>query len=86
MPMRWQDRQTLAEKMDFRERYEELCRIMEKEYDVLLINQDIQNKVKSRLEKNQRDYVLREQMKLSVKNWAMTCSLKSMSMRRNWKN
>ena len=50
--------------MDFRERYEELCRIMEKEYDVLLINQDIQNKVKSRLEKNQRDYVLREQMKL----------------------
>ena len=34
------------------------------EYDVLLINQDIQNKVKSRLEKNQRDYVLREQMKL----------------------
>ena len=33
-------------------------------YDVLLINQDIQNKVKSRLEKNQRDYVLREQMKL----------------------
>ena len=64
MPMRWKDRQTLAEKMDFRERYEELCRIMEKEYDVLLINQDIQNKVKSRLEKNQRDYVLREQMKL----------------------
>ena len=64
MPMRWQDKQTLAEKMDFRERYEELCRIMEKEYDVLLINQDIQNKVKSRLEKNQRDYVLREQMKL----------------------
>ena len=64
MPMRWQDRQTLAEKVDFRERYEELCRIMEKEYDVLLINQDIQNKVKSRLEKNQRDYVLREQMKL----------------------
>ena len=64
MPMRWQDRQTLAEKMDFRERHEELCRIMEKEYDVLLINQDIQNKVKSRLEKNQRDYVLREQMKL----------------------
>ena len=62
--MRWQDRQTLAEKVDFRERYEELCRIMEKEYDVLLINQDIQNKVKSRLEKNQRDYVLREQMKL----------------------
>ena len=64
MPMRWQDRQTLAEKVDFRERYEELCRIMDKEYDVLLINQDIQNKVKSRLEKNQRDYVLREQMKL----------------------
>ena len=64
MPMRWQARQTLAEKMDFRERYEELCRIMEKEYDVLLINQDIQNKVKNRLEKNQRDYVLREQMKL----------------------
>ena len=54
----------MAEKMDFRERYEELCRIMEKEYDVLLINQDIQNKVKSRLEKNQRDYVLREQMML----------------------
>ena len=64
MPMRWQDRQKLAEIIDFRERYEELCRIMEKEYDVLLINQDIQSKVKSRLEKNQREYVLREQMKL----------------------
>ena len=64
MPMRWMDRQQLVEKIDFRERYEALCQIMEKEYDVLLINQDIQNKVKSRLEKNQREYVLREQMKL----------------------
>ncbi len=62
--------------MDFRERYEELCRIMEKEYDVLLINQDIQNKVKSRLEKNQRDYGCVNRTKL-IREELMTCSLKS---------
>ncbi|MGN0205072.1 MAG: endopeptidase La [Coprococcus sp.] len=64
MPMHWQDRQKLVEKLDFRERYEELCRIMNKEYEILLINQEIQGKVKARIEKNQREYVLREQLKL----------------------
>lgn len=64
MPMHWQDRQKLVEKLDFSERYEELCRILNKEYEILRINQDIQGKVKARIDKNQREYVLREQMKL----------------------
>lgn len=64
MPMQWQDRQTLLEFMDFRERYEGLCRLLNKEYEIIRINQDIQSKVKARIEKNQREYVLREQLKL----------------------
>ncbi len=64
MPMQWQDRQSLLEIMDFKERYESLCRLLNKEYEIICINQDIQSKVKARIEKNQREYVLREQMKL----------------------
>lgn len=64
MPMSWQDRQGLLEIFDFHKRYEELCRLLNKEYEILCINQDIQSKVKARIDKNQREYVLREQMKL----------------------
>ena len=63
MPMKWQDRQKLLEEESIEGRYELLCRLLNKEYEVIRINQEIQNKVKIRLEKNQREYVLREQIK-----------------------
>ncbi len=64
LPMRWQDRQHLLEAGTFRELFIRLCQLMDREYDVLSINLEIQKKVKDRLEKNQREYVLREHLKM----------------------
>ena len=63
LPVKWQDRQRLLEAVEFRDRYICLCRIMRRELEVLKINQEIQQKVRVRLDKNQREYILREQMK-----------------------
>lgn len=63
LPIRWQDKQKLLEAADFSERYISLLHIMRRDYEVISITRDIQLKVKARLEKNQREYVLREQLK-----------------------
>ena len=63
MPMKWQDRQRLLEAESIEDRFVLLCQLMNREYEVVRINQEIQQKVKVRLEKNQRDYILREQLK-----------------------
>ena len=64
LPMRWQDRQHLLEAEGFRELFIRLCQLLDREFEVLSINLEIQQKVKDRLEKNQREYVLREHMKM----------------------
>ena len=50
--------------MDLRRRYEVLLEILSDETDILQIKNDIQQKVKARIDKNQKDYVLREQQKV----------------------
>ena len=44
------------------ERYEVLLALMFREMDVMAIQKDFQEKVKQRVDKNQKDYILREQM------------------------
>jgi len=46
------------------ERYEVLGGILGSEIEVMQIGRDLQKKVKARIDKNQREYILREQLKL----------------------
>ena len=56
-------KQMLLEILDPKERLEALNSILTKEIEILNIEQDISSKVKSQINKNQREYYLREQMR-----------------------
>ena len=58
-----EDKQTLLEILDPKERLEKLNTILLKEIEILNIEQDINSKVKSQINQNQREYYLREQMR-----------------------
>ncbi len=64
LPLYYEEKQKVLEAVDLRERCLLLCTIMEKEIDILKIRQELQEKVKERIDKNQREYFMREQMKL----------------------
>ncbi|MCR4673285.1 MAG: endopeptidase La [Lachnospiraceae bacterium] len=63
VPMSWQQAQKLLECGSFRDLYMELVTFLNKEYNLVTLNIEIQRKVKEAMDKNQREYVLREQMK-----------------------
>ena len=58
-----EDKQSILELLDPKERLEKLNAILVKEIEILKIEQDISSKVKSQINKNQREYYLREQMR-----------------------
>jgi len=58
-----EDKQDILETIDTDERLEKVNAIIANEIEILLIEQDINVKVKSRINKNQREYYLREQMR-----------------------
>ncbi len=58
------DKQRVLEETDPRRRCMLLTRILTDEIDILVLEQDIQNKVKLQMDKNQRDYYLREQLRV----------------------
>ncbi len=64
LPMHYEQRQSLLEANGIQERYELLCTLLVSETEIMQIRNDIQQKVKDRVEKNQREYVLREQIKV----------------------
>ena len=64
IPLTFQQRQQILESASFSERYEILGVILSKEIEVMRLRTEIQEKVKQRIDKNQRDYILREQLKL----------------------
>lgn len=63
-PLKPNDRQKILEELDVMKRLEMLSSMMEHENRILEIEQDVADKLKSNLDKNQRDYVLREQIKV----------------------
>ncbi|MEM1483370.1 endopeptidase La [Oscillospiraceae bacterium PP1C4] len=63
MQMEVEDKQVILSQSDPLKRLELLARIMEEENDILSLEADIQEKVKGQIDKNQREYYLREQMK-----------------------
>lgn len=58
-----EDRQILLETIDVNDRLELLCDYLAQELEILEIEQKISGQVKRQMEKNQREYYLREQMK-----------------------
>ncbi len=60
-----EDKQTLLEELDVLVRAEMLCKILVRETEILGIELEIQDKVQERMDKNQRDYYLREQIKVA---------------------
>ncbi len=63
LPMELAERQTLLEIDTVGQRAERVLALVEKQLSVLEVTQDIVEKVKSTLEKQQRDYILRQQIK-----------------------
>ena len=57
------DKQSLLDELDVMTRAEKLCKILSREAQVLELELEIQDKVQSRMDKNQREYYLREQIK-----------------------
>ncbi len=64
LPLSYQNRQKILEAVTLQERYELLGAILSNEINVIQISRDLQKKVKARIDKNQREYILREQLKL----------------------
>lgn len=64
LPLSYQNRQKILEAVTLQDRYELLGGILSNEINVIQISRDLQKKVKARIDKNQREYILREQLKL----------------------
>ena len=64
LSVNYQSRQKILEAVTLEERYEIIAATMTNEIQVMKISHDLQRRLKVRVDKNQRDYILREQMKL----------------------
>jgi len=57
------DKQKILEIIDLKKRLEEVMKLLNKEIQVLELGSKIQNKVMGEIDKSQREYILKEQMK-----------------------
>ena len=64
LPVPYQEKQKILEAVTLTERYEVLVALLLREIEVTAIKNEFQAKVKERVDKNQKEYILREQMKL----------------------
>ena len=64
IPLSYQNKQKILEALTLEERYEVLGAILGNEIEIMQIGRDLQKKVKARIDKNQREHILREQLKL----------------------
>lgn len=62
MPLSVADKQKILEALSVKERFEELTGILMQEVEVVRIKNELAKKIKGRIDKNQKDYILREQM------------------------
>ena len=63
MQMEVEDKQAILSQSDPLKRLEILAHVLESENEILSLEADIQEKVKGQIDKNQREYYLREQLK-----------------------
>lgn len=67
MPFTQYDRQRLLDAVDVKERFTILSSILSREIEVSNIKKELGDSIKAKVEKNQKEYVLREQMRLIKK-------------------
>ncbi len=60
---RVEDRQAVLEEIDVEKRLETLCGILVRETELAAIEKQVQSRLKKQIDKNQKDYYLREQIK-----------------------
>ena len=60
---RVEDRQAILEEIDVEKRLEALCGILVRETELAAIEKQVQSRLKKQIDKNQKDYYLREQIK-----------------------
>ncbi len=63
LPVDYKKKQVILEAIHLQKRYEELSQLLQTESGVLEVKNDLAKKVKERVEKNQREFVLKEQMR-----------------------
>lgn len=63
IPVDYTVKQSILETLEVEERYEVLAGVLSREIEVAKIRTELSEKVKERVDKNQKDYILREQMK-----------------------
>ena len=56
------DRQAVLEELDVKTRLEKLCMILTRETDVAGVEKEVQARIKKQVERNQKEYYLREQL------------------------
>lgn len=64
LPVSYDEKQKILEAVSLTERYEVLMALLLKEIEITAIKNEFQTKIKERVDKNQKEYILREQMKL----------------------
>lgn len=64
LPLPFEDKQRILEAGTLQERYETLMIILMNETNIIQIKTEFQSKVKEKVDKNQKEYILREQMRL----------------------
>ena len=64
LPVHYDEKQKILEAVTLTERYEVLVALLLNEIEVTAIKNEFQAKVKERVDRNQKEYILREQMKL----------------------
>jgi ATP-dependent Lon protease len=64
LPMSTTSKQRILETVDITDRFEAIAVTITNEIEVIKIKKDLQGKVKDKVDKNQKDYIMREQMKV----------------------
>ena len=63
LPLDYRRQQRLLTAVDLSDRYDVLCGMLANEAEIQKIRSELQTKVKERIDKNQKDYILREQLR-----------------------
>lgn len=62
IPLQYVNKQRILGELDLRERFALLCQILLNEVEVARVRMDLSEKIRSRVERNQKEYLLREQL------------------------
>lgn len=63
-PLRLEDKQQLLEELQPMRRLEKLCRVLQRETEILRLEHDMAGKLREGLDRTQREYYLRQQLKV----------------------